>query len=459
MQTPPSNQFLQEISELECGYGNAVFSYHARKAGEKLLLLHGRLALRAWENYLPEKLVRFTDQEIGRFQFSKLGMNVREFVEKIRNGDWIESPNGPMRLFNPTSQPVQERFEDLHQAGLEKGHRFSLLGLQGGMFDRPRLSPQVDWELKAGDVPYDGMWELLTEFHLAGYLGDFAAIEIMAFQVAEIDLASTVDGELACPAILLSKGLDISKCKIGYRVQSQGRVETRGTIHSEGMQWTEFEHQALGSCFRGVASINIPIAAGVHCYAVYSGRTQHEYWIGDRTCFPNWRRVTYEEFDPDCKELLELLFSEKRHKQEGGRILERGVAWLLWLLGFSVIRLDSKKTENGPDLLAVTPGGRMVIIECTTDFIDSEKLGKLVARKQSIASKLVSSSASHVELLPILVTPLRRSALIGLEKAYEQGVAIIAREELETALNRALVFQDADDLFQQIALSIRTSTG
>jgi len=83
----------------------------------------------------------------------------------------------------------------------------------------------------------------------------------------------------------------------------------------------------------------------------------------------------------------------------------------------------------------------------------------LVARKQSIASKLVSSSASHVELLPILVTPLRRSALIGLEKAYEQGVAIIAREELETALNRALVFQDADDLFQQIALSIRTSTG
>src|SRR5439155_16879308 len=47
--------------------------------------------------------------------------------------------------------------------------------------------------------------------------------------------------------------------------------------------------------------------------------------------------------------------------------------WLLWLLGFSATRIGGTgKMSDAPDLIAATPMGNLVVIECTTGILKED---------------------------------------------------------------------------------------
>lgn len=85
---------------------------------------------------------------------------------------------------------------------------------------------------------------------------------------------------------------------------------------------------------------------------------------------------------------------------------------------------------------------------------DQEKLNRLLARKSAIEGRLKSSARGHRSLLPVMICSKHRSQIHLFEEALKLGIAVITREGIESALNRSLVFQDADAFLDQLARSI-----
>lgn len=115
------------------------------------------------------------------------------------------------------------------------------------------------------------------------------------------------------------------------------------------------------------------------------------------------------------------------------------------MLGFSVEALAGKPLENGPDLVAMTPKGELVLVECTVGQINKDgKLGKLVDRASAVRSSLQGAGHNAVRVLPVIVTPRPADAVAEIPTANAMGVVVFTREDLQSGLQLARVPQDSD---------------
>jgi hypothetical protein len=81
--------------------------------------------------------------------------------------------------------------------------------------------------------------------------------------------------------------------------------------------------------------------------------------------------------------------------------MESVVAWLLWMLGFSVAHLNTRRTRDAADLLVTSPAGHFAVVECTTGLLKAEnKLSLLHERAEAVRRSLAVSNRSHLHLLP-----------------------------------------------------------
>jgi hypothetical protein len=87
-------------------------------------------------------------------------------------------------------------------------------------------------------------------------------------------------------------------------------------------------------------------AAVLQCFASFDGIAQHYWWVSDPSTAQNARRAVYEVFDPKLDTLRDFL--SKQGKGQNARDLEIGVAWLLWLLGFSVANFGGTARTQCP---------------------------------------------------------------------------------------------------------------
>jgi hypothetical protein len=193
------------------------------------------------------------------------------------------------------------------------------------------------------------------------------------------------------------------------------------------MNWTE-EDQAN----RGQVQIEIPVAAALNCTVSYDAIAQSHYWLIDPDRAQNPRRAVYEAFDPKL-ETLKTTIANAQGRGEEARDLESAVAWLLWMLGFSVAHLNTRKTREAADLLVTTPSGHFAVIECTTGLLKAEnKLSLLHERAEAARRGLAASNSAHLRLMPVMVTSKMRADITpDLEIAEKLGVLVLTRESLE----------------------------
>lgn len=138
------------------------------------------------------------------------------------------------------------------------------------------------------------------------------------------------------------------------------------------------------------------------------------------------------------------------HSAYDARDLEFGVSWLLWMHGFSPATFGpNKRTQDAPDLLATSPNGNFLVVECTTGGLKADhKLSKLHERSTSLRRRLDEAGHSHVRLLPMIVTPLPRAEVrADIEQAEGLGILVVAKEELERAISESFVFPNAEFRF------------
>jgi hypothetical protein len=446
-------RFFQTISPWEAAYENNIgLSYFAIRKENVLNLIQCRLFLNTYPPNIT--LTKFESRQVlaGYFPLSKIGMDHHDLISQLSSNGRIKTPVGELVLPVEAEHRLTSKFVPFHQEGIRNGNRLTVLTLAGAGWDSYIQQPDIDWELKAAPEPFDTLDELLLEYFLGGPRSEFASIEIIAMNVAVIALDSRVDGEEASPSILLAKALDSNKCNIGYRIFSQGRVVSRGSINGSKLEWSE--QDALR---RGMGKLAVPAGAVLHCVASYDGFAQHQGWIADPKNFQNPRRASLEEFDDKLEVLRDFLFEEQKPRKEP-RDFEFGVAWLMWMLGFSVAQAGgTSRTSDAPDIIATTPKGDIAIVECTTGLLKAEnKLAKLVERTELVRKRIAASGASHLKLLPVIVTARTKDEIrADLDQAKTLGVVVVTKETLIDALSRTIVAVDADIIYEQALESIK----
>jgi len=169
--------------------------------------------------------------------------------------------------------------------------------------------------------------------------------------------------------------------------------------------------------------------------------------VSDPTKHLNPRHAINQLFDPQNDRLPLLLFNPGGGKEDS---FEGGVSTLLTLLGFSVSNYGRfPKFQEGPDIIAMTPGGHVAVVECTVGLLNKkDKIAKLVQRTHAIREKLENSGYSGVDIQPVCVTRLSQEEIaVDLEDARTHGIAVVCKQNLEDALKQIELPLDADRFF------------
>jgi hypothetical protein len=135
---------------------------------------------------------------------------------------------------------------------------------------------------------------------------------------------------------------------------------------------------------------------------------------------------------------------------------EASVANLLWILGFSVMHLgDIDRTTNAADILAATPNGNILVVECTVGLPKSDKVGVLDARVKAVRQNLAASGNGHLRVLAVLVTarPLEE-VKSRREEMLKDGVLLLTRDDFKPSVDRTMLYPDADRVFEQAAAQL-----
>ena len=376
--------------------------------------------------------------------------SVKQFIESLLSGKLI-TPHGELRFAPEKDRSHSIYFNPFHAEGVpfqnRQGFQYRQMQLHIRGDRRDRLdSLSLGWELKAAPTPFEGVQELCSEFGVGPIDGDSSTVEIVAFSVAAIGGESSLTGTKAKLVINLVNGLEREKASIGYRMIERNAVVKRGMLFGSAISWgsdTNFQ--------RGEAELEVTAGAVLHCVASHGGHAQHHYWVADPTTAQNPFRAIHQAFDKNL-DVLQGLVAKAQTKGANARDLEIAVAWLLWMLGFSTTHIGgTPQTGNAPDLIAATPSGNLVVVECTTGILkEDSKLPHLFERTEKVRQCLIASGNQHLKVLPVIVTTKTREEVKSeLDYAHKNGALVATIEDFPQMINRTLLYPNSERLFAE----------
>ncbi len=407
------------------------------------------------------------------FEPSRIGINESDFIfetghviakRSVVNASWpmiqdflAKLKSGGTSWFNSAEVPELERdmshfayFDPIQHPLITEGPRLPTLRLSGcqkhDLFVKSADIRHLDWELKAANIPFDILDDLLTHCNLPilSQMGDMTTLELIAKAPALISAESTITGDKARIECRIAAALNTRKMRIGYKIFHQGSV-TRGIIEGSKFKWRQESDIKIGVC-------RIPIGPGslVQTFLSYNGIALHQWWISDPRRPLNPRDAIHQVFDKDLEVLKKVLSDPESGKEHS---FEGAVSVLFDLLGFSIANYGRiPKLQQGPDIVAITPLGNIDVIECTLGLLDkNDKLAKLVQRTMLISNKLALVGFGRLQVQPVIVTPLpRREITANLEDAGKYNIAVICKENIDGFLTQVSLPPNADRLFDEI---------
>jgi hypothetical protein len=352
------DQFFSAITTIQSAYLESSFTYLAIRRSEGFTLITGRVTFNNAPTKIPLTHFQSANIRAGHYTFAELKTDPRKFIETISSGK-IATPAGEL-LFPPDPMGHHDvYYQPFHQQGLQNQNRIDVLSILGAPNDETNRMVHHDWEVRASPRPYDGVQELIGEYQTGLPRSDRVAIEVVAPNVAVFDFSSAIGGTKAQLIARVAKNGNPDLFTLGYRVLSQGKVHSRGTIPGSNFKWSDTDEYRIGK-----TELKVPNAAVIQCIARYADIAEHHGWAVDPNTVQNPRRAVYETFDKNLDFLREVIGREGRVR---ARDLEAVVGWLLWMLGFSVANLGgTDRTQDAADLLVTTPAGQVAVIEVTT---------------------------------------------------------------------------------------------
>lgn len=427
MITQNIESFLKSIRAIESLYSNITFRYVAAKKDGKRHIIQGVLFLTSLDK--KELLPRFESDAIEAAQIclSQEGMNLEGFCYALAKGK-LQLKDREL-LFKSTGndeERIDSYYTPFYHEGLEAQNRVSFLSFKTGHTSSLVDSPSIDWDLMSATPPYGSLQEL-SHVYDAGLITTNLKVDIIAPPLIAVESKPSFTDDTARIGIRAATNVPENTISLGYSIHNKSnQIGEKGRILGSELDWETIE----GNIKRGTAEINVSQHSSIHCFASMNDVTYHHWWVHNPAYIENPRKAAYEAFDENLALLKEIV--EERGKKTDARDLESAVAWMLWMLGFSCTQLDVKRQQHTPDLIACTPDGNFLVIECTTGILKADsKLSHLQERTELVKEQLEATRHNHVTVLPVIVTTrYAKEIRSDLSDAHKQGIAVITRETL-----------------------------
>lgn len=440
--------FFRHIDPWIRAFRGRTFHYFGVVSGNEIHLCAARIRLQVRRPSAPRQIAT------GRFRAGVITMpgvqnRAKEIVKALVSGTAVSICSGlAVRL--PTSNGSGMHVAPpalIHPEGLSAGRRLGVLTIQAGQWPITEGRPDVDWSFKSASEPYDNLAELFAEFGLADHGWQRCTLEVVAFPPVEVSTRSVVAREHASIGIQIPKGLPRNLASLQYRVLTRDRPTTRASLSARQLKW-----EADGDGVIGTADIGVPRGAVVNCVASYASVAHHSHWLADPTLIPNPRVQALTAIEGALEALRATLTNDSTPKGAAAKQFETAVAAIAWAYGLAPAQTEyAEQTRDGPDVLAVAPSGGIAVIECTIGLLKAQnKLANLAMRAVAIRERMQAAASVPPTVLPVIVTRFRRADVEAeLDAATDAGVLVIARENLEGAMNEMLLLQDGDAIFRR----------
>ena len=363
----------------------------------------------------------------------------------------LVSSEQTLSLYQKNGETLQTIFSPIYHPSITFGPRLPSLIIRGSskhnLLSTLNFRPNevLDWELKGADQPFDSLDELFTHlgFPTWGQSGDSTALEIIASSPALIADDSKISAGSAQIKCKLAEAAEIKKVKFGYKIFNGNSVE-RASITGDAFEWITDGPIKVGTA--SISTMDAPVLQG---FLSYGGISLHQWVMDDPEKRLNLRQTIHEIFDKELNFIKKFLLTTEGKQN---RSFEHGMALLFNILGFSVSHYGKlSNMEDGPDIIAITPSGNIGVIECTTGLLNAkDKLAKLFQRTTLIKENMRKSGYGHILVQPVIVTAFSRDEIeADLERAGENGIAVICKENIEELLRRVMLPPNPDGLFQE----------
>ncbi len=450
------SSFFSSIASWRQAYQQARLHFLAVRHNDDLTLVAARIYLDVGRSSPCKPHFKAGAVEAGQWDIPQEQLSIEQAIQAmVGPGGLTIKDVGTLRLANDhPDEPYIAPPTLLHAEGLNTGNRLGVLSITGAHRTQYLPQPEIDWLLKGADVPYDTVNELCTNYELGILRGDRSLIEIVARSAIEVLARSEVKGTSAKLGIWMASNLNREKVKIGYRVLEGGQVVARGAVPGVSMTWSE-----EGIALVGTTDLQVAVGAIVQCVASYDGHAHHVLWRSDPELFQNPRAVLLSMVDQTQQIVRGYLQPELPPKgSKAADEFEAAICWLLWTLGFSTATFGTTaKTRDSFDIVAATPSGDLLVVECTLGLLRADsKLSKLAARAAGLREKLDTSNLKYIRVLPAIVTALTAEQVaVDVPQAEEIGILVLTSESFDDAFNELLRFPDANSLFERAMVLVQ----
>lgn len=296
----------------------------------------------------------------------------------------------------------------------------------------------IDNELRRNDLPFDGLadlsgWLGLNNPNASSYVAPSIKIRVSPPVDLIFQFCSLKDDQLSL-ILHAHPRFDQNRISLAVRAVPGNGLMSRKQVASE-IKWKRVREGRR----EGVARINLEYVDSALALLMIGETTVRRQWFNDNAKARNYRFIAFQHFDKDLHMLRKVVIDATDSVR-----FEKGIAALLFLLGFAPApQIES----DAPDLIFTTPGGKLVIVECTIRISDfASKLGKLVDRRRSMSKALqVSDHNSRVDAILICALPKDQIATQGSDLADHQ-VILITKENLIDVFDRLRNPGDPDEM-------------
>jgi len=342
---------------------------------------------------------------------------------------------------------------DYYSEMVRRDRWFSELHLQIGGGRNAMPSPEslakIDNDLRASTPPFDGLTDL------AGWLGvDLSALNGGAPTITVrvgppvdliFDQCELRENQLTL-VLHAHKSFDLTRLTLAVRGVPGGGLAGRQQATAQ-IVWGEVKDNKR----QGIARIQMQDCDSALAMLMIGASTVRRQWFLDPAKARNNRFMAVQHYDTELRKIRSAVLESPESAK-----FEQGVAALLFLLGFSpVLQLET----DSPDIIVTTPGGQLVLVECTTKISDfSAKLGKLVDRRGSL-SKVLAGAGHPPEILAALICRSPRDQIAAHEdELRSHKVLLLTREDLQNSFDRVRHPDDPDKIVTEAKAQLESQT-
>jgi hypothetical protein len=441
---PHVEQFLDFVRPWAPAYEKSVFSFVAIRREKELVIIAARLSLCTAKHGSVGKALNTEHLTAAAVSVDGRTESLIKLIDDalacrpLNVGDYQlalvpDGTSGHSAFHDHTSSPTRgwRRSEPVETLRLGGARKWDLLNDRLASLER-EIQPHG----------YRSLDEVMVDFGFNLSISDVVTLELVAMPTLSIGAASKLEGRRATVNVCLANALKTGDVSLTLVDAQPSLPSFRQSLSGRDLQWKSTGRDHVATCV-----VELPTNAVVMCRAMYAGSLHDEQVLEDAAALPNIRRNIVELADPGLKRLRGPLTAPKSDQERDQ--FESGIAVLLYMLGFDVVRVGGvKKLAEAADIFAKTPSGYVLVVECTTEILDPKgKVGKLLgrlARAKEVLASLGNSLKPERVVGAMMVPKIRHELGADVLVAEQRGVILLCRAEIEQALERTKFRPDAD---------------